>query len=519
MAVASRAADPLLVPACAIDPAGCVIRGTAKAMVEAADYLLDQIAGLAGAGGGFGSGGLGFDPTNAAFAEHYAKAFGIAVAVMVVMLIWTFLRTARNPEHMEETKKSLFHYLPTVVVLCGLGPAVGGLLSGVSNQLTEAVADDIDLGELMPRTTELESWVLGWNLLMCLVALVLLIAACSVLIMVLVQTFALYITGSVMAIGLMLMIDPATRPKALKLPSLWIGLVFAKPLMFFLLSLMTGLLGEARLDGNWLINILAVIVGLCMVAFAPLSLMKHAPVLPGEGAENTGAEQGHALQKFGGRQLEEQAGSEEKKAGAAAKSAAKEQAQRALLTAIAGPAGEGIHQAKQVADTVKDAAKDAAKDTAKDAAKDTAGSAAPGPSAASGALSSGSGAISTGNGSGGGGNGQSGASSGSGGSSSAGQSGASGSPGGGEGTGDGGGGVDDGDVASGPGASPDGVDSAFGGGSGSGGPPDPFSAAERNRAAWVIHFQPPKKVNGGKAKALSIANMIAKVGSDIAGSR
>ncbi|MFD0206645.1 MULTISPECIES: hypothetical protein [Saccharothrix] len=515
------AADPLVYPVCVIDPAGCLIRGTAKAMVEAADYLLDQIAGLAGAGGGFGSGGLGFDPTNAAFVAHYAKAFGIAVAVMVVMLIWTFLRTARDPGNMEEAKKSLFHYLPTGVVLCGLGPAVGGLLSTASNELTEAVVGDIDLGALMPETGELEFWSIGWNLLMVLLALALLIAACSVLVMVLVQTFALYITGSVMAIGFMLLIDPGTRPKALKLPSLWLGLVFAKPLMFFLLSLMTGLLGEARLDGNWLINILAIVVGLCLVTFAPLTLMKHAPILPGEGGENTGAEQGHALQRFGSGQIEQAAGSAEQKAGSEAKSAAKEQAQRALLTAIAGPAGEGIHQAKQVADKVQDAAQSTASRVAAEP-----GTSGP-PARNTPALSSGGSANNFGVGSGGStaGAGRSASSSpgAPNGSPAAGTNGSSGSGSAGSTNGSSGSGPGDADTSDSPPFPPIGAEPVpeppAAVDHGHGGAPDPFSAAERNRAAWAIHFQPPEKVGSRKAKALTIANVIAKVGADIAGSK
>ncbi|MBN1172915.1 MAG: hypothetical protein JXA67_12135 [Micromonosporaceae bacterium] len=242
------------------------------------------------------------DLTSAGFLRTYAAGAGIAMFVLVFMIARVFYRASQGDVTGEELAESLFVWLPKAMVLVFFGPALGYLLVELSNGATTSITAYFapDVGSLTTKIVAMVALssigLLPGGPLFAIVVLALgFLGTISLVLGLLMQLLTQYLTGAVMAISFVMLVDPSTRPKALKLPMTWVALTFARPLLFFLLGGIASISDSAfsvsavQDDGlRSLVTALVAALALLIVGVAPWSLLKFAPLLPGGGAARVG---------------------------------------------------------------------------------------------------------------------------------------------------------------------------------------------------------------------------------------
>jgi len=127
-----------------------------------------------------------------------------------------------------------------------------------------------------------------------------------------VQAVIIYLASAVFAVGWVWIVTARHRETAWRIPRLFLGVVFSKALLFFLLGVAMAIAtASTAMTGDGLAKNLGLIVMACaamlLAAFAPLMLLRHAPVIPGtstsrdvgESMAGAGAAAGRAVR--GGR--------------------------------------------------------------------------------------------------------------------------------------------------------------------------------------------------------------------------
>ncbi|MDG4756143.1 MULTISPECIES: hypothetical protein [Micromonospora] len=239
------------------------------------------------------------DVRSTAFVQSYAAGSGIAMFVLVAMLARVFYKAGSGEMTGEELADSVWRRLPWAMVLVLFGPGLGYLLVQLSNGATASIMAYFatDVASLAAKLNAMAvpanmGLIPGGPLIGILIVVAALVGAFALLVGLLVQLLTLYLTGAVMAIAFVLAIDPATRPQAQKLPTLWLWLLAGRPLVFFLLGVVAKY-GDSSFsvaaiqdDGmRALVSALVAALMLLFVGFAPWAVVKFAPVLPGGGAE------------------------------------------------------------------------------------------------------------------------------------------------------------------------------------------------------------------------------------------
>ncbi|GLY02433.1 hypothetical protein [Actinoplanes sp. NBRC 101535] len=225
------------------------------------------------------------------FLSTYAAGSGIAIFVLVVMLARLFHRTSSGQMSGQQLADSLWRWAPGAMLLVLFGPALGQL----TVQLTDAATTSIvryfsaAVASLPDRLTTMvviddPAKLPGGPIVALLVMAVAFVGVGGLVGGLVIQTLALYLTGAVMAVAFVATIDPATRGRALRLPSTWLGLLFAKPLLFFLIGALARILDPAPggADEGWgrLMPALMGALALLFVGVAPWSLIRATLPLP-----------------------------------------------------------------------------------------------------------------------------------------------------------------------------------------------------------------------------------------------
>ncbi|MDH6119791.1 hypothetical protein [Kitasatospora sp. GAS204B] len=320
----------LISPTCfTLNLAGCIANGAVTTLSGPIASFLTYLQNGA-------SQATAFNPADQGFIAQYDFGLGISLFVLVIILMRVFYRHARYPERSHQTFDSLFHYLPITILMWGSGPAIGVVLEKGANALTNDVIrfETTNYGYLYTDITGMIAGAEGVSsygdpltgvpslvIALIIVLIILLVVCIAVILQLAVLSIALWMTGTVMAIAFVMMIDPELRARAIKLPYIWIGAAFGKPLLFFLLGSMAAFIHanstsaspgtgtgtsasavaklaqpSAATSGEFtsLVKLLMVTIALLIIALAPMSLMKYAPLLPG-GGEEIGAHAGAAV--------------------------------------------------------------------------------------------------------------------------------------------------------------------------------------------------------------------------------
>jgi hypothetical protein len=275
------------------------------AMTDAAGFLAQSLKSLLGTTFDVLSTISSPDIGSAGFLSTYAAGSGIALFVLAVMLGRLFYRTSSGDMSGQALAESLWRWAPTAMLLVVFGPGLGQLAVQLVDAGTKSIIGyfGADVHDLSGRLTSMvvigdPSQLPGGPILALLVMAVAFVGLAGIVGGLVAQTLALYLTGAVMAVAFVAMIDPSTRALALRLPSAWGGLLLAKPVLFFLIGAIARLAGSAfasspGTDPGWRLLMPALMgaLALLLVGLAPWSLLRFAPRMPTARHERTA----HAL--------------------------------------------------------------------------------------------------------------------------------------------------------------------------------------------------------------------------------
>ncbi|SIO30372.1 hypothetical protein [Agromyces cerinus] len=235
------------------------------------------------------------------FLSAYAVAFAMAILAAIVLLIPQIVKTARGTMAGRDLLESIGLYFPLFLVGAMFGPMFGYILVNFFHALSNVFIEWGIAGSYSQVITRMESLInttdpatlTGGVFLACVLMLLMVIGLFLVVLMLIVQLVTLYFTGVLIPLGLVWIIDPTKRTFGLRLVQVWIGILAAHPLLFFLLGfafyIMSGsivTLGENP-PLQTLVTFLVAIIALFIAALSPLLLLKFAPVIPtGMGGTN-----------------------------------------------------------------------------------------------------------------------------------------------------------------------------------------------------------------------------------------
>jgi type IV secretion system protein TrbL len=228
------------------------------------------------------------------FLNAYRVSFATAILVAVILLIPQTIRTARGFQAGRDLVESIGIYFGLFLIGAMFGPALGIVLVNFFHSLSNAfvswgVEGTIDgvIEEFEAMITDADPvGITGGIPIAVLLMLCMLIGLFLVLLMLIVQLVTLYFTGVLLPLGLVWIIDPTKRTFGMKLASLWVGILAAHPLLFFLLgfafTMMSNSVGTFgnNLNLQALVTLLVAVIALFFAALSPLLLLKFAPVIP-----------------------------------------------------------------------------------------------------------------------------------------------------------------------------------------------------------------------------------------------
>ncbi|GAA2073884.1 hypothetical protein GCM10009840_04100 [Pseudolysinimonas kribbensis] len=228
------------------------------------------------------------------FVKAYEISFATAIFAAILLLIPQILRTARGAQSGRDLVESIGMYFPLFLLGAMFGPAIGGLLVTFFGALSDSFAAwgiTSTVDEVNKQFTQMLSDADGTGIaggvpVAVLLMFLMLCALFFVLLVLIVQLVALYFTGVLIPLALVWIIDPGRRQFGMRLVGLWIGVLAAHPLLFFLLGFAFNMLGgsidflgnDASLQK--LVQLLAAIIAMFIAGASPLLLMKFAPIIP-----------------------------------------------------------------------------------------------------------------------------------------------------------------------------------------------------------------------------------------------
>jgi len=228
------------------------------------------------------------------FVNAYRVSFAAAILGAIFLLIPQLLRTARGAQSGRELMESLGLYFPVFLGGAMFGPLIGSVLVNFFHALSDSFAAwgiTSTVDEVNKRFTQMLSdgdgtGIAGGVPVAVLLMFLMLCGLFFVLLVLVVQLVTLYFTGVLIPLALVWIIDPTRRQFGMRLIGLWIGVLAAHPLLFFLLGFAFNMLGgsidflgnDASLQK--LVQLLAAVIAMFIAAASPLLLMKFAPIIP-----------------------------------------------------------------------------------------------------------------------------------------------------------------------------------------------------------------------------------------------
>jgi hypothetical protein len=230
-------------------------------------------------------------PAAPGFLAQYAAAAGLGLVVMAFSAIFAVVHGMRSGGR-DDLRESLFKYLPLAVFLITFSPAIGVLVTNVANAATSGIVDwgATTIGQTGSRVDALAGITAdklpGGTFVGLIVSVLIVAGALGVFLVLAVEKIGLPVAGILAGIGWGMLVHPVWRLKALRVPTLWVSLVFVKPFLFLLLAAAFGAFGSAEeassgVSGLIQLCLLAVTLGLSSVV--PLMVVRRFP-LAGNGS-------------------------------------------------------------------------------------------------------------------------------------------------------------------------------------------------------------------------------------------
>ncbi|MEV7043736.1 hypothetical protein [Amycolatopsis sp. NPDC051061] len=211
------------------------------------------------------------DPASPGFLAQYAAAAGIGLVIMAFSAVFAVVHSMRRGGR-DDLRESLFKYLPAAVFLITFSPAIGVLVLDAANAVTQGIAGwgAATIGDTSSRVDTIAGMTAdklpGGTFVGLLVSLLIVAGALGIFLVLAVEKIGLPVAGIIAGVSWGMLVHPRWRLKALRLPTLWLGMVFAKPALFLLLAAAFGAFGAAGGEPTGVTGL----IQLCLLAVALL---------------------------------------------------------------------------------------------------------------------------------------------------------------------------------------------------------------------------------------------------------
>lgn len=236
------------------------------------------------------------------FINAYRISFGLAIFVFVIILIPQFIDTARGRQSGGELVETLTLYGPAFIIGAMFGPAVGAFLvkffgalsdSLIKTMLSSTTSDIVDQFSTMIGDDD-GSGIVGGAVIGAILMFFMILALLLALLVLVVQLITLYFSGVLFPLGWVWIVDRKKRSFGSKIPMVWLGILAAHPLLFFLLGVTFSFVGSnidvfsGQADLQKTVSLVVSMLALFIAGLSPLLLFKFAPILPMGGAAAAG---------------------------------------------------------------------------------------------------------------------------------------------------------------------------------------------------------------------------------------
>ncbi|MFS0701776.1 hypothetical protein AB6N24_17515 [Cellulomonas sp. 179-A 4D5 NHS] len=235
------------------------------------------------------------------FVGAYKVSFALSIFVFVALLGWNFVQLTRRRVSGDEVVETLAFYAPMFFAGVLLGPLLGNLLLRLTGALSDSLIRWGVGSTIGSTTTQLTTAITtgdpaqmaGGAIVAIAVYGVLLVALGLAFLTLLVMLVTLYLSGAVLPLSLVWIVNPRRRERGLKVTGVWVGVCFSHVLLFLMLGiafhLVTGQVSEAITDPGlrMVAQLATAAIALLMATLSPFALLAFAPVGPTSGG--TGA--------------------------------------------------------------------------------------------------------------------------------------------------------------------------------------------------------------------------------------
>lgn len=279
-------------------------RAVAGAVANTIDFLKDPLAWITAKAGDGALGVLSWisNTANAAtqpdlsaqwWIDAYQKGMAIGIILFGLILLYQFYEKVRGHITAQEFLEVFYFRVPGYFAGLIFGPPLAQFLLQGSGQLADDIIKSVTgsnatdgIKSIKDATAGASQGQLLGGAFVALIFLILVILCGSLVFLSLaVQAVTIYLSSAVFGIAFAWFVSARHAGGSLKIPFLFVGICFARPLLFFMLGLGEGLVKKAitmssdTLTQNLATIVMAVTV-LALVGFAPLLLLKFAPVAP-----------------------------------------------------------------------------------------------------------------------------------------------------------------------------------------------------------------------------------------------
>src|SRR5664279_2742629 len=198
------------------------------------------------------------DLTASWWISAYTKGFAIGVVLLGFVLLYETVQVARRKTSGDELVETIAIWVPAWFAGVLFGPPLAQFLITGASYLTDGIVSSMtgygagDAFTAVAQATKDGAQVqqAGELVMALLSAIAVLVSALLVFISLCVQAVIIYLASAVFAVGWVWIVTARHRETAWRIPRLFIGIVFSKALLFFLLGVALPPVGRSAAAGR-----------------------------------------------------------------------------------------------------------------------------------------------------------------------------------------------------------------------------------------------------------------------------
>ncbi|WP_423185042.1 hypothetical protein [Arthrobacter sp. NyZ413] len=267
------------------------IENPAGAMDDAANAAKADAVGMTGNILGLLTRVTSFNPGAEWFLATWAATSGVGFIIMAVSVLLTMTGANSGKYSLEEARKGITDYAPFAVFVLVFGPALGVVVSGVIDLLSEGIGSWAGTPiDNFARLVKDIAGVTAGDTMGSFVGLVLFAAMCFGALgtygNLIVQMLGANMVGIMLSVMVGILIHPLWRRRLAKVAALFAGILLTKPALFLVIGIVFSmggaiqfLSGDPDANAKTFTTILMLALAMLILTFAPWSLLKYVPLL------------------------------------------------------------------------------------------------------------------------------------------------------------------------------------------------------------------------------------------------